>query len=75
MKPSTDHAAVFVVHLLTGDARAAGFRASVRRVDRDQPEFFTQPRALVDYFERQFAGNPSAGVAQSPGGPAGSPKP
>jgi len=52
MKAPAQDAAVFLVHLWPNWEPAAGFRASVRRVDRDQPEFFTHAAALADYFQR-----------------------
>ena len=46
-------AAVFLVYLWPHDNHAHPFRASVRRLDRDRPEFFTQAAALTDYLQRE----------------------
>jgi len=52
MKAQAQESSVFLVHLWPNCDPAAGFRASVRRVDRDQPEFFTHAAGLADYFQR-----------------------
>jgi hypothetical protein len=66
MNPSPPHdVAVFVVHLWPSGAEPAGFRAAVRRVDRDETQVFTQGAALADYFRGQAQ---SAGVRDN--GPA-----
>jgi hypothetical protein len=50
MKAQPENVAVYVVHLWTRQA-PQGFRASVRRVDHDHAEFFSEAAALTQYFE------------------------
>jgi hypothetical protein len=53
MKSDPAEIAVYLVHLWPTHAVPQGFRASVRRVDRDEPEVFTEAVRLADYFEQE----------------------
>jgi len=57
MKTLTENTSVYLVHLWPREQVPSGFRAAVRRVDRDRSEYFTQAKALTTYFQEQ-AGTP-----------------
>lgn len=53
---------VFVVRVWPLDLNDEGFRASVRRVDREEARVFTQPEELVRYLiTRDHAADHAAG--------------
>jgi hypothetical protein len=66
MTVQLESVAVYVVHLWTREA-ADGFRACVRRVDRDQAEFFSAAAALTQYFENQAISGQTNGTPASRG--------
>jgi hypothetical protein len=59
---------VFVVRIWPTGSHDEGFRASVRRVDREDVQMFTEPEELVRYLSASDGRRPTPATGSKVGG-------